>query len=123
MNVKSEEALLLDADHLKKYTIGDLDLEREVLGMFIDQSKLYLERLQSPQNAKDWGEAAHSLKGSASGVGAFKIAERAAQLEKAAEPFNGSVCTAMLALLQKDLEDTRVAINNHLDIPAEATFI
>jgi len=123
MNAKPEEALLLDADHLKKYTLGDLALEREVLGMFIDQSKLYVNRLQSPKDAKDWGEAAHSLKGSASGVGAFKIAQRAAQLEKVDEPFNSSVCTAMLALLLTDLEATKVAIIYHLDNSTEATFI
>ncbi|MCF6198672.1 MAG: Hpt domain-containing protein [Hyphomicrobiaceae bacterium] len=123
MNAKLDEALLLDADHLKKYTLGDLALEREVLGMFLDQSRLYLKRLQSPKDPKDWGEAAHSLKGSASAVGAFKIAERAAQLEQVDEPFNSSVCTAMLALLQSDLEETGVAIIYHLDNSTEATFI
>ena len=74
MNTKPEEALLLDTEHLKKYTLGDHALESEVLQMFLDQSKLYIKRLAIPQNAKDWGEAAHSLKGSASAVGAFKIA-------------------------------------------------
>lgn len=123
MNTLNDEAALLDTEFLAKYTLGNTGLEREVLHMFIDQSALYLERLKSPETTKDWAEAAHSLKGSARGIGAFKVGMRAAQLEKIAEPLKASVRTAILCLLQKDLDETRVAILRHLDNEGPCAFV
>ncbi len=122
MSQKIDEPVLLDTEFLGKYTLGNAELESEVLHMFIDQSALYLERLRSPQSSKDWFEAAHSLKGSARGIGAFVVGMRAAQLEQAEEPLNESIRTAILSLLETDLEKTRVAILRHLDISSQATL-
>lgn len=91
--------------------------------MFIDQSTLYLERLKSPKSPKDWFEAAHSLKGSARGIGAFAVGNRAAQLEQTDEPLNESVRTAILSLLASDLEKTKIAIMRHLDVSDDAVLI
>lgn len=123
MNVKVENAELLDTEHLAKYTLGNYGLECEVLQMFIDQSALYMEKLRSSKSEKDWFEAAHSLKGSARGIGAFKVGLRAAQLEKTAEPLNESVRIAILVLLQGDLDKTKNAILSHLDIKGEAVLL
>jgi HPt (histidine-containing phosphotransfer) domain-containing protein len=71
----------LDLDHLARMTLGDAELEREVLAMFADQST----RLVSAMAAlpADAAALAHKLKGSARGIGAFTVAEAAAQLETA----------------------------------------
>ena len=123
MNKTVDQSELFDIGHLAKYTMGDPALEREVLQMFLDQSDRYLARLRAPENTKDWHEAAHSLKGAARGIGAFRVGMRAAQLEKIAEPLQGSVRCAMLALLDGDLESTRTAILQHLQQSASAVYI
>ena len=123
MSVKIDEPVLLDTNFLSKYTLGNFELEQEVLLMFIDQSALYMERLKSPKSPKDWFEAAHSLKGSARGIGAFAVGERAAQLEQTDEPLNESLRTAILSLLKSDLERTKAAISRHLDIGDDAVLI
>lgn len=118
-----DDLALLDTEHLGKYTRGDHKLESEILQMFVDQSVLYVERLRSPSSTKDWREATHSLKGCARGIGAFKVGMRAEQLEKIEEPLQGSVRTAILALLQRDLEETKTAILAHLQLTKPAVFI
>ena len=123
MSQKIDEPVLLDTEFLGKYTLGNIELEREVLHMFIDQSALYLERLRAPKSSKDWFEAAHSLKGSARGIGAFVVGMRAAQLEQVDEPLNESIRSAILSLMVTDLEKTRAAILRHLDTSSQATLI
>jgi HPt (histidine-containing phosphotransfer) domain-containing protein len=123
MNLKIDETVLFDTDHLETYTLGDHSIENEVLHMFLDQTALYMERLQCPRDAKDWYETAHSLKGSAKGVGAFKVGKRAEQLEKIKEPLKESVRMAILTLLQSDLDKTKIEIMRHLDKKSSIVFI
>jgi len=61
----------VDLVHLSRYTLGERALEREVLELFCSQSLVYLERLRAVQSDSDWKDAAHSLKGSASAIGAL----------------------------------------------------
>jgi HPt (histidine-containing phosphotransfer) domain-containing protein len=74
----------VDLEHLSRYTLGERALEREILELFCTQSVLYLEQLRAAMCVRDWRDAAHSLKGSARAVGAWraaKAAERAEMLE------------------------------------------
>ena len=71
----------VDLVHLSRYTLGERDLEREVLELFCSQSVIYLERLRQAQSNKDWIDAAHSLKGSARAVGAWRAAQAAERAE------------------------------------------
>ena len=82
----SEPATLhVDMDHLLHYTMGDEKLAREVLGLFSTQGRLYLEQLASATDAKGRKAAAHTLKGSAQGVGAHDVANKAYAAEQLAE--------------------------------------
>lgn len=65
----------VDLVHLAKYTMGNRDLEHEVLNLFARQSTIYLERLRKAADTQTWVEAAHTLKGSACGIGAWHVAE------------------------------------------------
>lgn len=123
MNTRIDEPVLLDTEHLGKYTLGDEALEREVLQMFLDQSALYMERLENPESTGDWQETAHALKGCAHAIGAFRVGMRAARLEKMAEPLKTSVRCAVLALLQKDIEETRAAILDHIGKASTRVFV
>ena len=71
----------ISLDLLRRMTLGDADLEREVLGMFSNQAVRLLERLQvMPEDA---AAVAHTLKGSARAIGALDVADAAEGLEAA----------------------------------------
>jgi len=78
----------VDLVHLSRYTLGERDLEREVLELFCTQSFVYLERLKASSSDKDWKDLTHSLKGSARAVGAWRVANAAERAERA-EPLAG----------------------------------
>jgi HPt (histidine-containing phosphotransfer) domain-containing protein len=62
--------------------MGDAALELEVLKLFDQQAPLTIERLRQARGEKQWREAAHTLKGSARAVGAWKLADAAASGER-----------------------------------------
>lgn len=72
----------VDLVHLAKYTMGNRELEHEVLTLFSKQSLIYLERLRNAADQQTWKEAAHTLKGSARGIGAWQVADVVARLEQ-----------------------------------------
>jgi HPt (histidine-containing phosphotransfer) domain-containing protein len=81
----------VDLEHLARYTLGERVLEREILELFRTQSVLYLEQLRAALSDRDWRDAAHSLKGSARAVGAW----RAAKAAERAEALQGDVLTQL----------------------------
>jgi HPt (histidine-containing phosphotransfer) domain-containing protein len=75
----------VDFGYLEQYAGGDAALVEEVLGLFREQAQIWL-RVLVPDAADDaWRDAAHSLKGSALGIGAFALAEHCAAAEKSQE--------------------------------------
>jgi HPt (histidine-containing phosphotransfer) domain-containing protein len=92
----------VDLVHLSRYTLGERALEREVLELFCSQSLVYLERLRDARSDKDWKEAAHSLKGSASAIGAWRTAEAA----RRAEALSGESLVAARDLRLRDIEQS-----------------
>ena len=74
----------IDLVHLSKYTLGNRSLENELLGLFRTQADLYLARLDGAADETEWKNAAHSLKGSARGLGAWALADLAEEAEKTA---------------------------------------
>lgn len=74
----------LDLVHLSRYTLGNRGLEAELLGLFRVQAELYAERLATAESDKDWKDTAHSLKGSARGLGAWELGDLAEKAERIA---------------------------------------
>jgi len=74
---------VIDANHLERMTLGDRRLEREVLELFVRQTTIMLNRIVGAQPALA-AAAAHTLKGSARGIGAWRVARAAELLEQAA---------------------------------------
>jgi HPt (histidine-containing phosphotransfer) domain-containing protein len=68
----------IDLVHLARTTLGDRTLEREVLQLFDRQSSLLIARMRTAAPAA-MAAIAHTLKGSARGIGAWRVA-RAAEL-------------------------------------------
>jgi HPt (histidine-containing phosphotransfer) domain-containing protein len=71
----------IDFEHLKRMTLGDDGLEREVLAMFSAQAISLIGTLAALPS--DAGALAHTLKGSARAIGAFAVADAAGLLEAA----------------------------------------
>jgi HPt (histidine-containing phosphotransfer) domain-containing protein len=69
----------IDLTHLRRMTLGDAALEREVLSMFSAQASRLAAALAA--NPADAAALAHTLKGSARAIGAFAVADAAAHLE------------------------------------------
>ncbi len=78
----SKVAYPVDLVHLSRQTLGDRELEKEVLGLFVNQSTLYLKRLQTAKSVKERKSVAHTILGSAKGLGAWQVAEEAARFEE-----------------------------------------
>ena len=74
----------VDLAHLARYTMGDRGLEREILTLFARQSAIYATRLRRARSVKAWMEAAHTLKGSSRGIGAWRVADAAENAERRA---------------------------------------
>ena len=70
----------IDLQHLSRQTMGERDLERDVLGLFADQAQMVRKQMGRAE-IKQRLFLAHALKGSARGVGAFAIAECACAIE------------------------------------------
>ena len=77
----------VDFAYLTTYAAGDMALVEEVLGLFRHQAELWAPLLDPATAAEGWRDAAHSLRGSALGVGAFALAEACAAAEAEADPF------------------------------------
>ena len=73
----------IDLVHLARMTLGDRGLEREVLELFDRQAGMLIVRMQQAARAGICA-AAHTLKGSARGVGAWPVARAAEAVELAA---------------------------------------
>jgi HPt (histidine-containing phosphotransfer) domain-containing protein len=92
----------IDITHLKRMTLGDAGLQREVLAMFAGQAVRLIEALAAlPADA---AELAHTLNGSARAIGAFKVAD-------AAEAFEASPSSEALAALRQAVAEARGAID------------
>lgn len=71
----------IDLVHLARQTLGDRGLEREVLELFVVQAKSVLARLSAIRDEKSRVDLAHTIKGSARSVGAWRVAEAAEACE------------------------------------------
>lgn len=74
----------VDLVHLATYTGGDTALNAEVLQLFVDQCGSLIRQLSTvleTHEQKTWREINHSLKGAARGIGAFALADAAADAE------------------------------------------
>lgn len=88
----------VDLVHLSRFTLGDAKLEHEVLQLFRVQAGIYLERLKTAADPTGWREAAHTIKGSARGIGAWSVAEAAEAAEALEGPAGARATNALAAL-------------------------
>ena len=106
MASSSEEAI--DRRHLARMTLSDMSLEREVLRLFDRQSELLLARMHdAPIEAIL--TLAHTLAGSARGIGAWRVAQAAEAVEDAVRHHRRTLSSA-LDRLAAAIDEARAAI-------------
>lgn len=99
----SDEAV--DFEYLEGFAAGDMQVVTEVLALFQGQAEGWIPKLDAPQ-AEGWRDLAHTIKGSARGIGATALGEAADQAER------GDVATA--PALRAALADALAAIEGYL---------
>jgi HPt (histidine-containing phosphotransfer) domain-containing protein len=110
----------IDNDHLDRMTLGDIALEHEVLAMFSAQAVGLIARLATlPSDGRSsegrYSEGlglAHTLKGSARAIGAFRVGEAAEALEAALR--NGDDPSEAMAGVKDTVAEARSAIDARL---------
>jgi HPt (histidine-containing phosphotransfer) domain-containing protein len=108
---RTNEAVL-DVDHLGRMTHSDRGLEREVLALFDRQAAMMADRLRDA-SAQVAESCAHTLKGSARGIGAWRLARAAEQVERAAAAGAPNMA-AVVAQLVGAVDEARSAIARRL---------
>ena len=86
----SSEGPAVDLAHLRRYTGGDAELERTTLTLFVPDALGYVARIEAGEGKVP----AHTLKGSAQAIGAWRLAalaERAEAGERLGEELRAAV--------------------------------
>lgn len=79
---RSEPSAPIDRAYLARFTLGNVELEREVLGLFAGQAVVTLRDVRQAQTSKAWRQATHTLKGSAAAIGASRLVRLADLAER-----------------------------------------
>lgn len=109
---------VLDLDHLSAMTGADTELSLEVLGIFREQAQLWSRMLDPRSEARQWADAAHTLKGASLGIGALKLAAACERAEKAGRS-DTPPSPALAAVLLGDVKD---ALGEALEAAARAAY-
>lgn len=102
----------IDFSHLNRYTLGDLELQREVLELFAGQLASSLDDLHAAQTAEAWLRAAHTLKGSAHAVGATALATAMQDAETLPDASDASCRRAALTRIEAEAREVAAFLNS-----------
>lgn len=101
---------VLDRDFLRRAAYDDVALMQEVLGLFRNQIDVWAPFFDMGHDPAMWRNAAHSLKGSARGVGAVALARSCEDFERLAraEELPGRVTIALsMQAIREQIEAVR----------------
>ncbi|BCH24678.1 histidine kinase [Mesorhizobium sp. L-8-10] len=88
----------IDLAHLSRQTLGDREIEREVLDLFVQQAVSVCDQLGAASPVERL-RLAHALKGAARGVGAFAIADCVGRIET--QPDDSGAVRHLSALIEE----------------------
>jgi HPt (histidine-containing phosphotransfer) domain-containing protein len=110
----------IDMEHLSHMTLGERGLEIEVLRLFERQAELLLARMREvgPEGV---ATLAHTLSGSAKGIGAWRVAAAAEATECAVK--QSTPLDPAMAGLAASVDEARRAIAGFLDVAGRMTEI
>lgn len=105
-------AAVVDMSHFHAMTGGDEALQSEIIGLFRQQAEIWARLLIPDAPVQTWKDAAHTLKGSARGLGLWSLAQACAEAELLASTGkkDGPAIAAGLAKAQSALDDALEAL-------------
>jgi HPt (histidine-containing phosphotransfer) domain-containing protein len=103
-----ETPAAIDRSHLARMTFGDRSLERELLELFDRQAAMLIVRMRAGGPAA-LSPLAHTLKGSASGIGATRVA-RAAEATELVAGSSADDCSLAVDRLAQAVDEARALI-------------
>lgn len=104
---------VIDLEHLARMTLGERSLEAEVLTLFDLQAAILLAHMRNSAPAAV-AAFAHTLKGSARGIGAWRVAEAADSVETLASRSNAGGVAGAVTRLSAAIEEAKAAIAERL---------
>ncbi|MCP2731838.1 Hpt domain-containing protein [Limnofasciculus baicalensis] len=108
---------MVDLDRLKEITLGQVELQRELITAFIEILRANLDAIQEALPSGDCltvSRCAHQIKGAAANVGIPSIKEIAAELERQANEQNLVNATQLLVDLDDRRSQLQEFISNYL---------
>src|SRR5262249_59020477 len=100
---------VIDLAHLGRMTLGEKSLEAEVLALFDRQAGILLARMRNARPA-EVAAYAHTLKGSARGIGAWRVAKAAEALERCPPASAPGMLAAAIDRLATAVQHTHAAL-------------
>lgn len=70
----------VDFQYLETFAAGDSAVVRDVLGLFVEQAKVWAVGLSVPDGG--WSDLVHTIKGTARGIGAHRLGDLAEAAER-----------------------------------------
>ena len=107
----------IDMSHLARYTGGVYTLNAEILRLFDGQVNAMvgdLHTVLAQRDARRWKEIAHTIKGAARGVGAFRMGEAAAAAEPVDLVMHTDKAEAAIARLMAEGDAVQAFIAEYL---------
>ena len=107
----------IDLTHLARYTGGEHTLNAEILRLFDGQITAMVSDLKgvlAQRDAKRWRQIAHTIKGAARGVGAFRMGEAAAAAEPVDLVMHVDMAEAAIARLMREGDAVQAFIADYL---------
>ena len=101
----------IDLQHLSKIIDGDIEFEKELFKVFIDNGKLNIEKMEiSIQENSDesWYACSHAFKGASAAVGAFQLAKILEECQRLTASSNQDKITT--------IEQVKAEFNNIINI-------
>lgn len=111
-NDMNEETTPVDLGHLRDFTDGDPEEEKEFFEIYLKQSEIIIDTLEgSLEDNKEWEDAAHKLKGASANLGANRLANICSEAEdKYKAPKEQK--TELLKAIKEELSRVEVFINS-----------
>ena len=100
VDLAPEPSRPVDLTHLARQTFGQRELEQEVLRLFLSHTAIHLARLRAAADPAGQRAAAHFIKGSARGIGAWQVATAADIVERAPDPEGEAIRTLSVAIAE-----------------------
>jgi len=105
---------IVDLSHLGHQTLGDPELRRIVLRLFLDEAPGYARDIAAAKEAKSWRMAVHTIKGVALNIGAFRLAQLCKEHEGPTFGADGTAISEASGALAAMIETTAHTIRELL---------